>query len=60
MPVDDEQILPAVVVVIKEPIGETNKRNRRHRNPRAITDIRKESRAIVLEKHVVIVSKRRA
>jgi hypothetical protein len=49
MAVDDQQILPAVVVVIKKSISETDKRNGGNRDTGALAYIGKETRTVILE-----------
>ena len=53
--VHDEQILPAVIVVIEEAIAKFDKGDRRLGDSRLVTDICEGSSAIVPEKYGVIV-----
>ena len=57
MAVDNQQILPAVVVVVQKAVAKAHKGYGRLGNARLITDIREESRSVVLEEDIVIVGK---
>src|ERR1035437_10174134 len=55
--IDDEQILPTIIVVVKKSVGKTDKRNRRLRDACLITDIGKKSFSVILKKYVVVIGK---
>ena len=53
--VDDQQVLPAIVVVIEKAIAESDKGDGRLGNSSLVTDVCEEPGAIVLKKDRVIV-----
>src|SRR5690348_139133 len=60
IPVNDKQILPAIVIVIEEAITEFHKRNRRLGDSGLVTHVRERSSTVVPEQYGVIVGEGRA